>query len=167
MSMIQTNDFDHVNLIEKVIENNYMTYFNYDEFTNKQEFENSISSANWNIIQNNLLINITDSDDIENIIDKLIDHLIKLHDEFGYGLAGVKQIIEQNIQYINQPLLDNILDWLIKNQISSKYIFFHGFLYFNGIIVKRNEDKAFALFSKASKNNYFMAQVYLEERKKI
>ncbi|CAB4376365.1 unnamed protein product [Rhizophagus irregularis] len=163
----QTNNSDHVDWIEKVIEKNYITHFNYDEFTNKQEFENNVSSmekifrTNWNIIQNNLLINITDSDDIEKIIDKLIDHLIKLHDEFGYGFAGVKQIIEQNIQDINQPLLDDILDWLIKNQTSSKYIFFRGFLYFNGIIVKRNGDKAFALFSKASKDNYFMAQVYL------
>ncbi|CAG8495740.1 10833_t:CDS:2 [Rhizophagus irregularis] len=161
----QTNDSEYVDWIKKEIENNNITYFNHNEFTNKQEFENSISSVgkifkvNWSnndntrlivktpglnvkkiinelkirkeidshinilriygiskldnkyslvleyadgddfsnslidddfdlnmndIIQKNLLIDITDSDDVGKIIDKLIDHLIKLHDELGY-----------------------------------------------------------------------------------
>ncbi|PKC67841.1 HCP-like protein [Rhizophagus irregularis] len=123
--------------------------------------EDILNSIIQNDLQNDLLINITDSDDIEKIINKLIDHLIKMHDEFGYGFAEVKQIIEQNIKNINQTLLNNIPNWL-KNQTSSpKYNFFHGFLYFNGIIVKNNGDRAFGLFSKSSKENYPMAQVYL------
>ncbi|CAG8646202.1 4340_t:CDS:2 [Rhizophagus irregularis] len=225
----QTNNSDYIDWIEKAIEDNYITYFDYDEFTNKQEFENSdttcwendpderpsiqkvvsyltsyqdineetnsikfekkneikkgasnkdfdyimidddliidediLNSIIQNDLQNDLLINITDSDDIEKIINKLIDHLIKMHDEFGYGFAEVKQIIEQNIKNINQTLLNNIPNWL-KNQTSSpKYNFFHGFLYFNGIIVKNNGDRAFGLFSKSSKENYPMAQVYLD-----
>ncbi|CAB4385518.1 unnamed protein product [Rhizophagus irregularis] len=50
-----------------------------DDLIIDEDFLNSI-------IQNDLLINITDSDDVEKIIDKLIVHLIKMHDEFGYGL---------------------------------------------------------------------------------
>ncbi|GBC38023.2 kinase-like domain-containing protein [Rhizophagus irregularis DAOM 181602=DAOM 197198] len=145
-------DFDNM------MDNDY-NFFIGDDFSNSLIDDDFDLNMN-DIIQKNLLIDITDSDDVGKIIDKLIDHLIKLHDELGYGFAGAKQIIEQNIKYINQPL-DDILDWLNDNQISSKYIFFHGFLYFNGIIVKGDEDKAFASFSKASKDNYSMAQVYL------
>ncbi|CAB4479518.1 unnamed protein product [Rhizophagus irregularis] len=145
-------DFDNM------MDNDY-NFFIGDDFSNSLIDDDFDLNMN-DIIQNNLLIDVTDSDDVGKIIDKLIDHLIKLHDELGYGFAGAKQIIEQNIKFINQPL-DDILDWLNDNQISSKYIFFHGFLYFNGIIVKGDEDKAFASFSKASKDNYSMAQVYL------
>ncbi|CAG8574356.1 13045_t:CDS:2 [Rhizophagus irregularis] len=112
----QTNNSDHVDWIEKVIEKNYITHFNYDEFTNKQEFENNVSSiekifrTNWNIIQNNLLINITDSDDIEKIIDKLIDHLIKLHDEFGYGFAGYYSLKIRGLHH-RRPHFVQIPSW--------------------------------------------------------
>lgn len=41
----QTNDFNYVDWIKKAVENNYITYFNYNEFTNEQEFENSVSSV--------------------------------------------------------------------------------------------------------------------------
>src|SRR2546421_9460776 len=49
---------------------------------------------------------------------------------------------------------DSISNWLIKNQTKSQYIFFLGFLYFNGIIVEKDVNEAFKLFSKASENNY-------------
>ncbi|PKC66514.1 HCP-like protein [Rhizophagus irregularis] len=114
------------------------------------------------LMKKNLLLNLSDlTNNVEKIVDKLIDHLIRLHDELGYDPTEIKEIISQNIQDINKSLQIKISDWLIRNQTSSKYIFFHGFLYYNGIIVKKDEDKAFGLFSKASKSNYPIAQFYL------
>ncbi|CAB4479524.1 unnamed protein product [Rhizophagus irregularis] len=113
-------------------------------------------------VKNNLSLNLTGlTNNVEKIIDKLIEHLIRMHDEWGYTIIETKEIINQNIQNISKSLQIKIFDWLIKNQTSSRYIFFHGFLYFNEIIVKRDKGKAFELFSKASKDNYPIAQVYL------
>ena len=70
--------------------------------------------------------------------------------------------INQCIFLINQPQ-DNILDWLLRNQTSSQYIFFLGFLFYNGIIVEVNNNEAFKLFSKASEDNYHIAQIYLSK----
>ena len=101
-----------------------------------------------------------DSTDNANIIiDKLILLLIRIHDEKGYNFKETNQFINQCISLLNQAQ-NNILDWLSKNQTNSQYIFFLGFLYYNGIIVEKNGDKAFNLFSKASENNYHIAQVY-------
>ncbi|CAG8495681.1 10829_t:CDS:2 [Rhizophagus irregularis] len=222
----QTNDFNYADWIEKAVENNYIIYFNYNEFTNKQEFENSVtcwaddpnkrpsiqrvvldlksiiyrennektsystkfikngiekgqsnedfdnmmendfdlvidfddSGSNTNdFTQNNLVLNLADLTDNVERIDKLIDYIIELHDEKSCSFKEVKRIINQSIQNINKSLqVENI-----KNQTSSKYVFFQGFLYFNAIIEKRDKGKAFELFSKASKDNYPIAQVYL------
>src|SRR2546421_5557826 len=103
-----------------------------------------------------------DSIDVDNtnmIIDKLIVLLIRIHDEKGYNFMETNQFINQCIVLLNKPQ-NNILDWLLKNQSSFQYIFFLGFLYYNGIIVEKNSNEAFNLFSQASENNYHIAQVY-------
>jgi TPR repeat protein len=140
----------------------------YDDLSICENFTNIMIDDNCSLntcdfVKNNLLLNLTGltSSNIEKIINKLIDHLIRMHDEWGYILIETKEIIYRNIESISRPLQIQIFDWLIKNKTSSKYIFFCGFLYYNGIIVNRDEDKAFGLLLKASKNNYPIAQVYL------
>src|SRR6266480_4793626 len=112
--------------------------------------------------QTNKLFNeILDSiNNIETFIDKLITLLIRVHDKEGYNFIETNQFVDQCIILFNQTS-DSISNWLIKNQTKSQYIFFLGFLYFNGIIVGNGVNEAFKLFSKASENNYSIAQVYL------
>ncbi|PKK71931.1 kinase-like protein [Rhizophagus irregularis] len=125
------------------------------------DFDDSGSNTNY-FTQNNLVLNLADLTDNVERIDKLIDYIIELHDEKSYSFKEVKRIINQSIQNINKSLqVENI-----KNQTSSKYVFFQGFLYFNAIIEKRDKGKAFELFSKASKDNYPIAQVYLGKMRK-
>ena len=101
------------------------------------------------------------TDNIEIVIDKLIMLLIKIQDR-GYNFMETNQFISQCIT-ISNLATSNISNWLINNQTKSQYIFFLGFLYYNGIIVEKNTNEAFKLFSKASENNYPMAQVYLSK----
>ncbi|GES81544.1 kinase-like domain-containing protein [Rhizophagus clarus] len=152
-----------INEIEKESLNNDFEYM-MDDLSSYDISSNLMTDDDFtsNFTENNLLLDLTDlTDNVETIVDKLIDHLIRMHDELSYIPIDTKEIIDQNIQNLNKPLQNKISDWLIKNQISSKYIFFRGFLYYSGIIVKKNEDKAFGLFSKASKDNYSIAQIYL------
>src|SRR5205823_4144752 len=102
------------------------------------------------------------ADDTSTIVDKLIMLLIRIHDEKGYNFMETNLFINQCVFLLNQPQ-NNILDWLLRNQTSPQYIFFLGFLYFNGIIVEESSNKAFNLFSKASEDNYHIAQVYLSK----
>ncbi|GES81549.1 kinase-like domain-containing protein [Rhizophagus clarus] len=113
-------------------------------------------------IRNNLLLNLNDlNDNVEKIVDKLIDHLIRMHDELGYAPIETKEIINQNIQYINKPLQIKIFDWLIRNQTSSKYIFFRGKCYENGIGIEKDYSKAFECYKKAVKNENKVVQFNL------
>ncbi|PKC70584.1 kinase-like protein [Rhizophagus irregularis] len=159
-----------IKFITNEIENNDLKYMRddydlsiYDNFSKIMIDDNS-SLNTFDYVKNKLLIlNLTDlTDNVEKIVDKLIDHLIRIHDELCYIPTEAKEIINQNIQNIDKFLQIKIFDWLIRNQTSSKYIFFRGFLYYNGIIIiNKDEDKAIRLFSKASKDNYPIAQFYL------
>src|SRR2546421_3544658 len=100
-------------------------------------------------------------DDINITVDKLIMLLIRIHEK-GYNFMETNQFINQCISLLNQPQND-ILDWLVKNQASFQYIFFLAFLYYNGIIVEKNINEAFKLFSKASEDDCHIAQVYLSK----
>src|SRR5688572_9691830 len=87
--------------------------------------------------------------------------LIKL--EIDNNIIKTRQINGISlINQSNQPPND-ISNWLIKNQTSSQYIFFLGFLYYNGIIVKKDNNNTFNLFLKTSEDNYPLAQVYLSK----
>ncbi|GES81550.1 kinase-like domain-containing protein [Rhizophagus clarus] len=145
----------------KYITGDYNLYI-CNSFTNIM-IDDCLSLNTFDYLKNNLLLNLTYlSSNVGKIVDKLIDHLIRMHDELGYIPIETKEIINQNIQNIYKPLRIKIFDWLIRNQTSSKYIFFRGFLYYNGIIVNnKNEDKAFRSFLKASKGNLPIAQLYL------
>ncbi|CAB4433706.1 unnamed protein product [Rhizophagus irregularis] len=158
------------NEIEKKSLNNDLKYMMddydlsiYDHFS-KIMIDDDYSLNTFDYVKNNLLIpNLTDfTNNVEKIVDKLIDHLIRMHDELCYLPTEAREIINQNLQDLDKFLQIKIFDWLIRNQTSSKYIFFRGFLYYNGIIIiEKDEDKAFGLFSKASKDNYPIAQLYL------
>ena len=84
--------------------------------------ENNLSSVS---IQTNLSKDSLESafNDINNIIvEKLITFMTKKHNE-SITFDLIKQLLEQQMLRFNQPL-NNILDWLLKNQVKSSYIYF-------------------------------------------
>ncbi|UZO02682.1 uncharacterized protein OCT59_021161 [Rhizophagus irregularis] len=100
---------------------------------------------------------------IDNIvIDELIKIMIKNHDK-GITFDQIKEIINEKILKSGRTK-DKLANWLIKNQVGSQYIHFLGLLYYYNIYnigIEENSVKAFELFSKASKSDYSLAQVYL------
>ncbi|PKB97497.1 kinase-like protein [Rhizophagus irregularis] len=93
------------------------------------------------------------------IVDKLIKIIIKKHDK-GYTFDQIQQLIDQKALRFNQ-ITNNLINWLTKNQDKSPYIWLFGLFYYYGIEIEENDNKAFELFSKAAKNDYPIAQVYL------
>ncbi len=93
------------------------------------------------------------------IIDKLIEYVIKKHDE-GITFEQIKHLIKQRILQLNQSE-DKLLNWLIKNQDTSQYNWILGLFYYHNIGIDENSNQAFELFLKAAEDNYPMAQVYL------
>ncbi|UZO07132.1 uncharacterized protein OCT59_027430 [Rhizophagus irregularis] len=93
------------------------------------------------------------------IVDKLIKIIIKKHDK-GYTFDQIQQLIDQKTLRFNQ-ITNNLINWLTKNQDKSPYIWLLGLFYYYGIGIEENDSKAFELFSKAAKNDYPIAQVYL------
>ena len=102
------------------------------------------------------------TDNTETVINKLIKLLIKIQDEKGYNFMETNQIIDQSINHSDQTS-SNIFSWLMENQTKPQYIFLLGFLYYHGINLEKDSNKAFELFSKASEDNYSIAQVYLSK----
>jgi len=98
------------------------------------------------------------ADNIDVVVDKLITLLIRIHEEKGYNVMETKLFMIQCIS-LSYQTPKNIFDWLVKHQTTVQYVFFLGFLYYNGIIVEKNGDEAFKSFTKASENHYPMAQV--------
>jgi len=92
-------------------------------------------------------------------VNQLITKIIKIHDE-GITFNQVHQLINQKILQFNQDA-DKLINWLMKNQNISQYIWFLGLFYYYSIDTEENSAKAFELFSKASKENYPIALVYL------
>ncbi|GBB87039.1 hypothetical protein RclHR1_01350014 [Rhizophagus clarus] len=94
------------------------------------------------------------------VVDLLISYIIKKHDK-GITLGQVQELLDKKILQLNQNV-NNLIDWLSKNQNESKYIWLLGlFYYYNSSTEENNSSKAFELFSKAANNNYSIAQVYL------
>src|ERR1043166_505646 len=93
------------------------------------------------------------------IVEKLISFITKRHNE-GVTFDNIKQLIERQILRFNQPSND-IINWLLKNQVKPQYIHFLGLFYYYNVGVDENSIKAFELFLKASKSNYSLAHVYL------
>ena len=73
----------------------------------------------------------------------------------------MQQFTNTKVLQFNQDT-DKLIDWLSKNQDQPQYIWFLGlFYYYNVGNMGENSSKAFELFSQASKDDYFIAQVYL------
>src|SRR5204862_1793531 len=94
------------------------------------------------------------------LVEKLIKVVIKKHEKEGIISDQIQQFIDKQILRLNHNS-DNLIEWLSKNQVKPQYNYFLGLLYYYNIYVKESSDKAFELFSKASENNYSIAQVYL------
>ncbi|GES98820.1 kinase-like domain-containing protein [Rhizophagus clarus] len=136
---------------------------------NISAFESMISSQNRldssSIASNqasSTSINLIDSI-YSTVADKLINYIIKKHDR-GITFDQVQELINKKILQLNQNV-DDLIDWISKNQDKSQYIWFLGlFYYYNiGTIDDNNNNniKAFELFLKAANNNYSIAQIYL------
>ncbi|RIA81104.1 kinase-like domain-containing protein [Glomus cerebriforme] len=94
------------------------------------------------------------------IVDKLIEFIIKKHNE-GIIFDHIQPLIEEHILRFDQSS-NKIIDWLLKNQVKPQHIYLLGvFYYYNIGNINENDSKAFGLFSQASKDNYSIAQVYL------
>ncbi|CAB5383727.1 unnamed protein product [Rhizophagus irregularis] len=73
----QNKDFNYVDWIRKAIENNFITYYDHNEFKNKKKIENSNNSvgkifkANWNNTNTNLVVKTSYELDAEKIVNEL------------------------------------------------------------------------------------------------
>src|SRR4051812_12390827 len=96
-------------------------------------------------------------------IDRLIEIIIKKHDEGCVIDNKIQQIIHEHIFQLYQTP-DNFIYWLRNNQNEARYVWLLGlFYYYNitNVITKDDDIKAFKLFLKASESNFPIAQVYL------
>ncbi|GBC09664.1 hypothetical protein RclHR1_09020002 [Rhizophagus clarus] len=94
------------------------------------------------------------------VAEKLINYIIDKHDK-GITFDQIQQLIDKKILQLNQNLND-LIDWLSKNQDKPKYIWFLGLFYYYNLDTRTNNSvKAFELFLKAANDNYSIAQVYL------
>ncbi|CAB5206821.1 unnamed protein product [Rhizophagus irregularis] len=98
------------NEIEKKSSNNDLNYMMddydlsiYDHFS-KIMIDDDYSLNTFDYVKNNLLIpNLTDfTNNVEKIVDKLIDHLIRMHDELCYLPTEAREIINQNLQDLDK-----------------------------------------------------------------
>ncbi|CAB4426225.1 unnamed protein product [Rhizophagus irregularis] len=87
----------------KYMMNDYDDLSIYDNFS-KIMIDDDFSLNTFDYVKNNLLIlNLTDStNNVEKIVDKLINHLIRIHDELCYFPIETREIINQNIQDIDK-----------------------------------------------------------------
>ncbi|GET65601.1 kinase-like domain-containing protein [Rhizophagus irregularis DAOM 181602=DAOM 197198] len=94
----------------------------------------------------------------DSLVDKLIAFIINKHDK-GYNFDQIQQIIEITLK-CNQ-IINDLINWLTKNQNKSAYIWLFGLFYYYGIGIEENDNKAFESFSNAAENNCSIAQIYL------
>src|SRR5437764_6973143 len=112
------------------------------------EFSKGTMDLNNELISNSIL-NINDIDNIENknlsrdslesafndinniIADKLVTFIIKKHNE-GITFDHIRQLVEQQILRFHQPS-NEILNWLLKNQVKPQYIYLLGIFYYYNI----------------------------------
>src|SRR6266542_708367 len=93
---------------------------------------------------------INSTDNINILTDKLIVFLIKMHNE-GKDFNETKHFINKCITLSSQSM-DDVFNWLKKNQNESKYIFFLGFFYHNKYTLEENRGKGFKCFLKAAED---------------
>ncbi len=91
-------------------------------------------------------------------VDKLIANIVKKHDK-GITFDKIQQLVNQQILQFDQNAqnTEKLINWLIKNQYTSQYIWFLGLFYYYDIDTVENSIKAFELFLKSSEENYSIA----------
>ncbi|RGB34412.1 hypothetical protein C1646_760550 [Rhizophagus diaphanus] len=101
-------------------------------------------------------------DKVNNIsVEKLVKEINSKHDKEGINFRDIEQFIDQQVLGLDQSS-DNLIKWLISNQLNPQYVYLLGLLYYYNIGTEEDSStKAFELFLEASKNNYSFAQVYL------
>ncbi|GES76052.1 kinase-like domain-containing protein [Rhizophagus clarus] len=98
------------------------------------------------------------------VAEKLINYIIDKHDK-GITFDQIQQLIDKKILQLNQNLND-LIDWLSKNQDKPKYIWFLGLFYYYNLDTRTNNSvKAFELFLKAANDNYSIAQYFIGVKK--
>ncbi|POG65700.1 kinase-like domain-containing protein, partial [Rhizophagus irregularis DAOM 181602=DAOM 197198] len=140
--------------------------------TNNSESQEFISR----IIQNFDKISLKEIDPItisnereklsfEKGFDKIIDEVNDLIFElFNKGIIW-KLVKEQVIEYLNNYNTNSkeIYNWLLNNQDNLNFTFLLGFFNYSGIETKKNNEKAFKLFIKASEKDHILAKSYIGE----
>ena len=110
---------------------------------------------------NSYSLDISMNPKLHTFINELIEYITKKHDEGIIGLDQIKRVI---IQQINQSAGEFIkLLSSSQNQTRSQYIWFLRLFYHYGIGIDEDGYKAFELISKAAKDNYPMAKVYVDK----
>ncbi|GES99200.1 kinase-like domain-containing protein [Rhizophagus clarus] len=152
--MSDLNIISNLNILPSL---NNMTNIYENRINSQNHLDNSSITSDQTSISS---VNLIDSIHGE-VTDKLINYIIKKHDD-GITFDQIQQFIDKKLLQLNQNV-NNLIDWLLKNQDKSKYIWFLGlFYYYNIINTEENISmKTFELFSKAANNNYPIAQVYL------
>ncbi|GES98931.1 kinase-like domain-containing protein [Rhizophagus clarus] len=134
------------------------------------DLQHKTSSYQLNLVKENELnlndlrgILVQEMGDFESIyyniiIDSLITHINKLHDE-GDNFDLIKQFIIklQRLDHISNKLII----WLLRNQDKPQYIWILGLFYYCNNSIESNSVKAFQLFSMSTDKNYPIAQYYL------
>ncbi|CAB5185772.1 unnamed protein product [Rhizophagus irregularis] len=155
----QTNDFNYVDWIEKAVENNYITYFNYNEFTNKQEFENSVSSvgkifkANWNN-NDTLLVVKTPGLDVKKIINELkMQKEVDFHINILriYGISKLDNQYSLVLEYTDALQLASAMGCIHNKGI------IHCDLHAYNVLIHKGDIKVadFGLSKKATEASYY------------
>jgi hypothetical protein len=131
---------------------------------NNSEFQVELSQ----LIQNFNKINIKEIDpkllilteeDFFTIVDEINDFILKLLNK-GIVFAQVKQKVNEyfNDHNIN---LQEIYNLLLNNQNNLNSIFILGYFNYFGILINKNDEKAFNFFINATEKKHILAQYFV------
>ncbi|GBC43731.2 kinase-like domain-containing protein [Rhizophagus irregularis DAOM 181602=DAOM 197198] len=138
----------------------------------KTMFENEENCSLENLINDSLIsLNTSTNDENESFIiefendlivngqtvDELIEYIINKHD-LGFAFDQIQQMLQLN------KTTENLINWLLNNQYKAQYKWFLGLFYYYDIDTEdteENSSKALKLFSRASEDNFSLAQIYL------
>ncbi|CAB5363458.1 unnamed protein product [Rhizophagus irregularis] len=159
----QTNDSEYVDWIKKEIENNNITYFNRNEFTNKQEFENSISSVgkifkvNWSNNDTRLIVK-TPGLNVKKIINEL-----KIRKEIDsninilriYGISKLDNKYSLVLEYADALQLASAVEYIHDKGI------IHCNLHAHNVLIHKGHIKVadFGLSKKATETSNYSDDV--------
>ncbi|PKC12589.1 hypothetical protein RhiirA5_411645, partial [Rhizophagus irregularis] len=120
-----------------------------DERPSIKQVVSYLKSINQDINEETNSNKFPDSDDVEKIIDKLIVHLIKMHDEFGYG-KGIDQDLNKAVYWYKKAA---------ENGYEAAY-YCLGKCHQDGIDIEKDEVKAFEYYKKPAEKEY-LNEIYI------